>query len=163
MRDNTVLSLDVDGLLADFDAGMRYKFNLPFEYYSEWDVPRLNLLFHYIENDYDFWVNLPVLNSPDKIDFKFDYYLTSIPYKMKNARYEWLMKNGYPDKPILVYNNKLHGCRDFNITHHVDDKHSTVIELNNNGIRCLKYIPYYMKEQPTEYDLHNFHLLKMFL
>ena len=157
------ISLDVDGLLADFDAGMRYKFNLPFEYYSNWEVPRLNLLFHYVENDYDFWVNLPMLNGPEKLDFKFDYYITSIPAPMKQARIEWLKKNGYPDKPVIVTNDKLTACKQLGVDLHIDDKHSTVIQLNSNGVDCLKYIPYNMKEEPTPYDFHDFHLLKILL
>ena len=157
------VSLDIDGLLADFDMAMRNKFNLPFEYYQQWSVDRLNLLYQYVINDEEFWENMPMLNGPEKIHFKFDCYISAIPAAMKNAREKWLKNNGYPDVPLIVAEDKLTACQSLGIDLHIDDKHDTVIQLNNNGIKCLKYIPYYMKELPSKYDFHDFNILNILL
>jgi hypothetical protein len=158
-----IVSLDIDGLLADFDMAMRNKFNLPFEYYQTWSVDRLNLLFHYVENDPEFWRTMPMLNGPERIKFKFDYYISAIPPNMKGARQDWLSNNGYPNVPLIVTDDKLQACRHLGIDLHVDDKESTVLQLNSNGINSLKYIPYYMKELPTPYDFHDFNILNILL
>lgn len=157
------VSLDIDGLLADFDAAMRVKFNLPFEYYNQWEVERLNLLFHFTENDEEFWETMPMLNGPERIEFDFACYISAVPLAMANARRRWLSKNGYPDRPLYVAADKLDICKQLKIDLHVDDRDETVKQLNSNGIKCLKYIPYYMKETPTEFDFHDFNILNILL
>ena len=131
--------------------------------YQQWSVDRLNLLYQYVINDEEFWENMPMLNGPEKIHFKFDCYISAIPAAMKNAREKWLKNNGYPDVPLIVAEDKLTACQSLGIDLHIDDKHDTVIQLNNNGIKCLKYIPYYMKELPSKYDFHDFNILNILL
>lgn len=144
-------ALDVDGVLANFYSAFCRKFNMPVETVMHWDRPWINDKFHEVENDHHFWANLPVLNGPEEISFEFDYYITSLPDNLKSAREEWLEKNGFPNKPVILSYDKSNTMLELGVELIIDDKHQTIIEVHDSGLTGIQFIPYYM--QPA--DLHH--------
>ena len=101
------IAMDVDGVLADLYSGICHKYDLTHDYIFHWDfnhiADRMNMLF----KDKDFWVNeIPLENTPDRIPFEFDYYISSIPSNLQSSRLKWLVNNGFPDKPLRTTKNK---------------------------------------------------------
>lgn len=151
----TIVAIDVDGVIADFYLGMCKKFNKKQENLYNWDVEWLNKHFNEIINDHSFWENLPILNHPEAITFNISYYISAFPIEMMEARQNWLNKHSFPKGILMHSDNKVEMLKDLGVDLFVDDKHSTVIECNNSGIKCLKYIPKYMFEPKTKYDIKN--------
>lgn len=149
MESNKVtVALDVDGILANFYLAACRKFNLPYETVTQFYMEGLK--FDEIQNDYEFWNNLPTLSPPEAaylIDF--DKYLTSIPKGMEEARIDWLSKKGYPDKPMKASHNKAPHCKKHGIDILIDDKPKTIKECVDLGIFAIQFIPYYSK-MPVE-------------
>lgn len=144
------IGLDIDGVLAGFYEEMhrRYPEDCP-KYIKNWFDPDSNVGKHWqeIEQDYDFWANLPILTPPEQIPFKIDCYITSIPKQMTGARQEWLDKHGYPKVPLFVAEDKLPICTQRRLDWFVDDKPTTVEHLNNNGVKCIQYKPWYFTDR----------------
>lgn len=143
------IGLDIDGLIAGFYEEMHKRFpkDCP-KYIKHWFDPDSNVTKHWkeIEQDYNFWANLPVLTPPEQIPFEIDCYITAIPATMYEARWEWLIKNGYPNKPLFVAYDKLAICKSRKLDWFVDDKPTTVKELNEGGIKCIQYKPWYFTD-----------------
>lgn len=147
-------ALDVDGVLANFYFAFCTKFNKPVETIRQWERPWINDKFHEVANDHEFWANLPVLNKPEDINFEFDYYITSLPDNLKSAREEWLEKNGFPDKPVILSYDKSTTMKELGVDLLIDDKHQTIIEVHESGLTGIQFVPYYM--QPD--DLHHLNI-----
>lgn len=154
-------SFDVDGIALDF---IKHAFEwdgrvMPKQ--TIWGDPLIWELYYKVENVPEFWETIPALIQPEDINVEFDYYLTSIPDHLVEARRKNLLNLGFPDKPIIASYNKLESCQEYGITHHVDDKMSTVLELNAGGVLCIKYVPYYLKvENDTIWDIYDIKELK---
>lgn len=146
--------IDVDGVLANFYLAFCMRFNMPIETINHWERPWINEKFHDVENDHNFWANLPVLNRPEEISFEFDYYITSLPDNLKSAREEWLEKNGFPDKPVILSYDKSKTMKELGVDILVDDRYQTIKEVHEAGLNGIQFVPYYM--QP--HDLHHLNI-----
>lgn len=141
---NIKVGLDVDGVLANFELAMAKQFNKPHLTSYGWDVQWISDLIHKVENDEDFWENLPLISHPESITFDFDYYITAVPPNMKGARERWLRKNGFPDKPVIVSDKKLETMLELGVDVLIDDKTSTIKEVHEAGLCAIHFIPPYM-------------------
>lgn len=142
MKNKPRIALDVDGVLSNFYLTICQKFDKPYGKLKQWNTPWIEDVFHEIENDYDFWNNMLILNQPDKITFDFDCYLSSFPEPMFDARLDWLYKNNYPLNPLFQADDKLKWCKILEINILIDDKPETVKQINEANIDNLKAILY---------------------
>lgn len=151
-----VKGLDVDDVIAGFYLAMCIRYNVPVIPRDIWDgkdtckfiadnMPE-------VSRDYRFWANLPIINSPDMLTFDFDYYVSSFPSEMAYARQEWLLKHGYPDKPLLCTTNKVQACNQYGINVLIDDSKSNIDKVNEAGIMGIWYRPWYMIEKGQDLD-----------
>lgn len=138
------IGLDVDGVLANFELAMAKEFKRPHITSYGWDVQWITDLIHKVEENEEFWENLPIISHPESITFDFDYYITAVPPKMKGARERWLKKNGFPDKPVIVSDTKLITMRELGVDVLIDDKYSTMKEVQEAGLLAIQFIPPYM-------------------
>ena len=143
MNKKLKVALDVDGILANFYLSACKKFDKPYTKVFHFGTDWIKKIFSKIANDKDFWGNLEILNPPEAIDFDFDVYMTHLPEKMLGSRIEWLKKNGFPDKPVIVSGDKAKTCLEMGIDVLIDDKPSTIKECKEVGILAIQYVPYY--------------------
>lgn len=153
------IALDCDGVLANFYLEICRKFNRPVETIDDWEVPWIAENFNSIIDDYDFWVNLPILTHPEEISFEFDYYITSLPEHLKPAREEWLKKNKFPDKPVVISFEKEKTMLELGVDIIIDDKYQTIKEVSDSGLIGIHYLPYYFrqKQENHEHTIRNLH------
>lgn len=151
-----VKALDVDDILAGFYLAMCMRYNVPIRQRDIWDGKRdckfIADNFHEIENDANFWGHLPVLNAPEKLTFDFDYYISSFPKQMRDARMSWLMNKGFPGKPLICSSNKLKSCRELGVNVLVDDRYETIDSLEHTEVMGVWYRPWYMIDQGQDLD-----------
>lgn len=138
------IGLDVDGVLANFELAMAKHFKKQHLTSYGWDVQWITDLIHKIEADEEFWENLPIISHPEAITFDFDYYITAVPPAMKGARERWLKKNGYPDKPVIVSDEKVKTMIELGVDVLIDDKISTIKEVHAAGLCAIHFVPPYM-------------------
>lgn len=150
-----LVGLDVDGVISNFYRSMCEKYGESYEtkidkYYG---IPFIDDNFKYIIDDVDFWDNLHILNDPTNINFEFEYYITSLPPKMFDSRVKWLNKHGFPDKPVIVTEDKLNKCKELGVEILIDDKPTTIEQFNDDpDLHIIQFIPEYTKFKPiTEY------------
>lgn len=131
---NLKISMDLDGVLADFYNPYFNRFGKPTK-----DLEITKNIQTILLKDKDFWLNLPVLN-----------YLNFTPHQYTTARIipkqwikEYLIKEGFPKAPIYQipgyslskYSKiKMGGCHV-----HIDDSLSVFMDLNKKGIPCLLF------------------------
>lgn len=139
------VGLDVDGVLANFYLAMARIHSRPIKMISDWELEWINDSFHTIENDFKFWEELPILTHPEEITFDFDYYITAVPEQQKASREKWLKTNGFPDKPVIVSDEKLTTMRELGVEVLIDDKFSTVKEVDEAGFLAIHFIPSYLE------------------
>lgn len=139
------VGLDVDGVLANFYLSMCERYKQPYGILNDWHgCEFINNNLVEVNVDSEFWKTLRVLNDPSMLDFEFDYYITSIPDGMKEAREFWLKSNGFPDKPVIVAHDKLTACRALGVSILIDDKPSTLeIFREQDDVIGIQYIPPY--------------------
>lgn len=136
-----IVTLDVDGILANFYLAACRRFDLPYNVVTQFYMEGLK--WDEIKDDYEFWNTLPTLSPPEAITFDFNKYLTSIPDGMEQARIDWLSKNGYPDVPMTASHNKAAHCKKHGIDVLIDDKPKTIRECKELGVFAIQFIPYY--------------------
>lgn len=151
---NITVGLDVDGVLANFILSACNLYGRREELIETWELDWIED-FEVIFNDVNFWDGLIVLNHPRNITFKFDYYITSIPQHLRESRTNWLRKHGFPDKPVIVSNDKLKTCEELGVDVLIDDKPETMAEVKNSDIVTgIQYVPYYFNP-PITGDYHT--------
>lgn len=138
------IALDVDGVLANFYLAMCRRYNKPYKVIDRWEEPWLADKVKETFDDHEFWENLPVLNPPESIHFDISCYMTSIPPSLIEPRKNWLLKNGFPDKPIVACYDKHAMCPSLKIDVLVDDRPKTVREVIGIGVKCVQFIPHYL-------------------
>jgi len=143
------IGLDVDGVLANFNLAVSRFHNKPHITTNSWEQDWITELFHTIEHDDEFWDELPVLSHPEEITFEFDYYITAVPEHKKQNRINWLKKNGFPDKPVIVSDEKLETMRELGVDVLIDDKYSTIKEVQEAGLIGIHFIPSYLEPKNT--------------
>lgn len=151
------IALDVDGIFANFYLAMCQKYNMPYVTLHDWSVDWIDERFHLIQDDTEFWSNLPVFNPPEAITFDFECYMTHVPESQKQSRIDWLEKNGFPKKPVIVSGDKAETCVQMGIDVLVDDKPSTISECWRAGVVGIRYVPCYYHE-PINSAHHVRHL-----
>lgn len=155
------VALDVDGVIADFYLAVCKKFKKPYISISDWEIDWIRNNFHKIEKDESFIRTLPLLNPPETITFEFECYMTSLPEKLLDQRQEWLLTNGFPDKPIIISNEKEKTMLEMGINILVDDKPDTIKKVNDiDGLIGIQYIPKYwdFQSSPPVGPYHVWHL-----
>lgn len=138
------VGLDVDGVIADFYLSACLKYNQPVTTNKRWEVDFIGDKMSEIEKDNVLWGGLKVLNHPEKLTFEFDYYITAIPPAMTEIRREWIIKNGFPDRPIIVAEDKVKACLKHGIDVLIDDKPETLKQFRREvDLTGIQYNPYY--------------------
>lgn len=126
------VSMDIDGVLADFYGPYFSRFGKP-KKDSEITVNIQTIL----KKDKEFWLNLPVLN---KLNFQPKQYTTARIISKEWIK-EYLRKELFPSAPVYQIFGygiskypkiKMGGC-----DVHVDDSLSVFMDLNKKGIPCL--------------------------
>lgn len=150
------IALDVDDVLARFTIHAFNHFNkvMP-EKLDHWSVPLMDKYLgenwiHKVWLDEEFWGNIPILSSPELIDFNVACYISHFPKEMFKVRSEWLSKNGFPDRPLIWSADKLSTCRHLGIDVLVDDKPATMTSfLEQEDIKGLHFISHYADFKPV--------------
>lgn len=146
------IALDLDDVLAGFFPHACQKFNRIETKCDIWDGVDVNKWivegFSEIAEDLDFWRTTPVLSRANSIDFEVSAYITYSPEEVLSVRKEWLEKHGFPNAPIICTKDKLQTMIEYDIDVLVEDKVSTVNEINNSGTGkiALQFKPPYMSE-----------------
>jgi hypothetical protein len=151
------VGLDVDGVLANFYLEFCRLCNKPYDVIYSWDTPWIDDHFHLVLEDEGFWKRLPIISQPESINFDFDYYITSIPPGMKEAREEWLKINGFPDKPVIVSDDKVSVMQELGVGVLIDDKYETLVEVEAAGLLPIQFIPKFLYPE-GEVDITIKHL-----
>lgn len=129
-----IVCCDLDDVIFDFKGAYEAKFNTQVSDYWNGDYAMSDNL-KQLQNDKEFWVNLPVKNHPS---FEVDYYVTarSIPVEWTQ---EAIQKNNLPKAPIhsLPWNvSKIDTLKSLHCDIMIDDKYSTFKECKESGIFC---------------------------
>lgn len=135
------VALDVDGIIADFYKACCDFFNEPHGKLDSWSVSWIFHNEHIINAIPEFWENMPVMPQAENgIDFEFDVYLSAYPPAMHDARKAWLIKNGFPDKPLIHSDDKVSFCKATGFDVLIDDKPATIREADIAGLKRIFYI-----------------------
>lgn len=129
-----IIGCDLDNVIFDFNIAYETKFGVKMNPYWKANY-QMNEHLKELEQDKDFWINLPVLHKPS---FEVDYYITA-----RNIPVEWieesLQKNGLPCAPVLTVPwdaSKVNILKEKGITIMIDDKYENYKEINSAGIFC---------------------------
>lgn len=129
------VALDIDGVLADFNVAVRKKFNIENTPHAWYYSYKFNGIWKELNNDKNFWVNMPPYFDGSELPFEPVCYVThrGVP---KEWCEEWLEKNHFPCVPVHVVHNgdKTQVLKESNVDVFVDDKYDNFKELNKNGI-----------------------------
>jgi uncharacterized HAD superfamily protein len=129
------VGLDIDGVIADFNAAARERYNIsnnPYAWYYSYKFD--SKMWEELKKDKGFWLDIPPYFDGTELPFEPVAYVThrSVP---KEWCEEWLEKNHFPCVPVYVVNgSKLDVIKSLNLDIFVDDKYANFTELNNNGV-----------------------------
>ncbi len=149
------VAIDVDDVLAAFSPHAHTFFGLEIEKCDYWcDVTMTgklgeNWFTGKIEPVQEFWDTLPALSDPKDLDFDFECYISAFPVAMYESRRNWLLKHGFPDRPLICSMQKLEYCKENGIDTIVDDKPSTIKLFNENGLKGIHFITWYAGFDPV--------------
>ena len=149
------IGLDIDGVLADFYLAMCIKFNKPMELVKDYNISWIINQFHLIENDTNFWLNIPILQPPQSINFNVEAYITSSPLSMLENRKKWLQTHGFPKAPIIYSKDKPTTCKQLGISLFVDDCLANCQSFKGSSIKCIKFLPHYMKDLKHDHEINS--------
>ena len=146
------VALDIDDVLAGFYTGFCKFMNVPEKQINIWDGQGESKFVadncHLADQSELFWIGLDKVSNPESISFDIECYITSSPPEMIKIRKLWLKMNGFPDKPVHFSDNKLLTLRNLRIDILVDDKISTVNQINASGDKiALQFKPPYMSAE----------------
>ena len=152
------ISLDVDGVLADFYKSICLRYDKKQVNVNQFYVPWIKEYIEEVYHDISFWLNLPTLLTADDIKFSYDYYITALPIQAKSARIVWLNNNRYADKLVYLSHEKHLVVNDMNINVHVDDKLSTCVDIADKSEYCVPilYLPYYLEYDESKGKNHMY-------
>lgn len=128
------IGLDVDGVIGDFVSHMFSYLKLPNYNPTHWNDHRILDNFHVIENDFEFWNTLPVIEIPN---FEPVTYVTARPIDQSWTEL-WLRKNNLPIAPLHTVkktSNKLEVLLQYDLDCFVEDNYDTFVTLNNGGVK----------------------------
>lgn len=129
-----IVAVDLDDTIFDFLGSYSRRFNVELSDYWNGDYG-MNENLKTLQKDKDFWVNMPVIHTPN---FEIDYYVTarSIPIEWTQ---EAIQKNNLPKAKIytLPWNvSKIETLKNLKVDIMIDDKFQTFKECLNSGIFC---------------------------
>lgn len=129
-----IVALDLDDTVFDFLNSYEKRFNTKVSDFWSGDYNMSNNL-KILQNDKDFWINLPVKNVPT---FEVDYYITarSIPDEWTE---ESIQRNNLPKAPVLSVpwnESKIDLLKKLGVKIFIDDKFNTFKECLDAGIFC---------------------------
>lgn len=151
-----IIGCDLDNVIFNFNEAYETKFGVKMNPYWKANY-QINKHLKELEQDKDFWVNMPILHKPS---FEVDYYITA-----RNIPVEWieesLQKNGLPCAPVLTVpwdTSKVKILKEKGVTIMIDDKWANYKEINDAGIFCYlmdaSHNQYYSVGHHRIYDLN---------
>jgi hypothetical protein len=165
-----MIALDVDDVLAAFTPHAHEFHGVPMEKCNYWSerVMDARLGTHWfskhIAHVEDFWRSIPRLSNPEDIDFEFHYYISSFPVEMYEIRKQWLLDNGFPDKPLVAASNKLEKCQELGVNVMIDDKPATIQGMIGTSVKGIHFVNEYAAFEPVgDYVVNNLNEVKKFL
>lgn len=127
------IACDIDQVLADFESAYNKYYNTDISKESDYHITK-NV--YKLRHNKEFWTNLEVIDRPNFVPC---IYATK-RVNLKSYTREWLLKNGFPDRPIYQtiyqYGNKaniIKGRCDVLI----DDSVSNVYKCIKSGVPAL--------------------------
>ena len=127
------IACDIDQVLADFESAYNKYYNTDMSKENDYHITK-NV--YKLRHNKEFWTNLEVIDRPNFIP----YIYATKRINLKSYTREWLLKNGFPDRPIYQtiyqYGNKadiIKGRCDVLI----DDSVSNVYKCIKSGVPAL--------------------------
>ncbi len=132
------IGLDIDEVLAGWVPAWceRWKIDVPKSWYFDRHIMQKFKEMEDQDELNDFYLNLPILTSPDEIPFEPHCYVTSRPVHAAITE-AWLDKNGFPQRPVYcvgIGNSKVDVIKESGCEIFVDDRFDNFVELNKAGI-----------------------------
>lgn len=157
------IACDVDDVLGGFYPSLCKRFGKPEQYVNIWDGKSggeckwISDKFPDLYSETSFWENISRISTPESITFEVDHYITSIPADLHDVREEWLIKNGFPKRPLIcTLNSKAETMKALGINVLIDDKPSTIKEVRDAGLIGIQFVPTYM----SDYDKNDYFTIK---
>lgn len=131
--------IDIDDVLADFLGAYCARYNI--EKPSAWMFDRTwDEHYEEIIKDPDFYLDLETIIKPNELPFEPTVYITSRDERLKQKTLQWLFDhNKYPVAPVVFAKDKLTACKEHKVERFIDDKYSTFVNLNKNGVFCYLF------------------------
>lgn len=132
------IALDVDGVLADFDAGVK-KLGVtnaePHHFHFSYDL-ECDGFWQKLSEDRDFWLELPALVDGKSLKFEPVAYVTLRPVATE-VTMEWLERHHFPAKKVITVKTaaeKAIELKKVGAERFVDDKWENFVACNGAGI-----------------------------
>lgn len=107
-----------------------------------WNVPQIQSNWDQILENPRFWTNL---ESMGEVKFEFDLYLTATPKRWREERIENLKQCGFPERPVVLSDDKITYCLENNIDVLIDDRTETIREGIAKGVEMIQIYPSYAR------------------
>lgn len=146
INDYPRISFDVDGIIADFYKAACQKYNQPEVCTPVFYVPWIEPYHDILMDDDEFWLSLPKMILPSEIQCYIHCYITSIDEKQRANREKWIVDNGYQNRQVIISHAKHEICNHERIDIHIDDKLSTIIDIQQHCSRTtpVLHMPWYL-------------------
>ena len=145
------IACDIDQVLADFESAYNKYYNTDMSKENDYHITK-NV--YKLRHNKEFWTNLEVIDRPNFIP----YIYATIRINLKSYTREWLLKNGFPDRPIYQtiyqYGNKadiIKGRCDVLI----DDSVSNVYKCIKSGVPALLLDRPHNRHAGPEFRIYN--------
>ena len=145
------IACDIDQVLADFESAYNKYYNTDISKESDYNITK-NV--YKLRHNKEFWTNLEVIDRPNFVPC---IYATK-RVNLKSYTREWLLKNGFPDRPIYQtiyqYGNKadiIKGRCDVLI----DDSVSNVYKCIKSGVPALLIDRPHNQSVGPEFRIYN--------
>ena len=145
------IACDIDQVLADFESAYNKYYNTDM---SKENDDHITKNVYKLRHNKEFWTNLEVIDRPNFIP----YIYATKRINLKSYTREWLLKNGFPDRPIYQtiyqYGNKadiIKGRCDVLI----DDSVSNVYKCIKSGVPALLLDRPHNRHAGPEFRIYN--------
>ena len=145
------IACDIDQVLADFESAYNKYYNTDMSKENDYHITK-NV--YKLRHNKEFWTNLEVIDRPNFIP----YIYATKRINLKSYTREWLLKNGFPDRPIYQtiyqYGNKadiIKGRCDVLI----DDSVSNVYKCIKSGVPALLLDRPHKRHAGPEFRIYN--------
>ena len=145
------IACDIDQVLADFESAYNKYYNTNMSKENDYHITKNVYKLRYNK---EFWTNLEVIDRPNFIP----YIYATKRINLKSYTKEWLLKNGFPDRPIYQtiyqYGNKadiIKGHCDVLI----DDSVSNVYKCIKSGVPALLIDRPHNRSAGPEFRIYN--------